>query len=190
MKNAKQFADEIQEFWARADAENRDLTAQERIELSELIVRAKSQQDIEGQLKGLDRTLPSGSVHMSGDQPHGGSPGDVFVASKGYQRIADPTGRGRSWSSGLVELPLMQPMPADSYVLMKGTMLEGTGSPGSGTGGGFLGAPQVVPGVVDKLFQPLSIETLLRPGRRPATPSGTRPKAPLPPGRRVWLRAA
>jgi hypothetical protein len=31
---------------------------------------------------------------------------------------------------------------------MKGTLLEGAGAPGSGTGGGLLGAPQVVPGVV------------------------------------------
>jgi hypothetical protein len=47
---------------------------------------------------------------------------------------------------------------------MKGTLLEGTGAPGSGTGGGWVAAPQVVPGVVDKLFQPLTLESLLLSG--------------------------
>jgi HK97 family phage major capsid protein len=59
----------------------------------------------------------------------------------------------------------MQTMPAGSHALIKGTLLEGSGSPGSGTGGGLLGAPLVVPGVVDKLFQPLTFESLLLAGQ-------------------------
>jgi HK97 family phage major capsid protein len=49
-------------------------------------------------------------------------------------------------------------------MLTKGTLLEGVGAPGSGTGGGLVAAPQVVPGVVDKLFQPLTFEDLLLSG--------------------------
>jgi HK97 family phage major capsid protein len=48
---------------------------------------------------------------------------------------------------------------------MKGTLLEGSGAPGSGTGGGWLPVPQVVPGIVDKLFQPLTVESLLSSGQ-------------------------
>ena len=48
---------------------------------------------------------------------------------------------------------------------MKGTLLEGTGSPGSGTAGGPLPVPQVVPGVVETLFQPLRLEALLDAGQ-------------------------
>jgi HK97 family phage major capsid protein len=47
----------------------------------------------------------------------------------------------------------------------KGTLLEGAGSPGSGTGGGWVPTPYVVPGVVDTLFQPLTIEGLLQSGQ-------------------------
>jgi HK97 family phage major capsid protein len=47
----------------------------------------------------------------------------------------------------------------------KGTLLEGSGSPGSGSGGGLLAVPQVVPGVVDTLFQPLTIADVLGSGQ-------------------------
>jgi HK97 family phage major capsid protein len=46
----------------------------------------------------------------------------------------------------------------------KGTLLEGSGSPGSGTGGGWLPVPQEAPGLVQKLFQPLKLESLLGSG--------------------------
>jgi HK97 family phage major capsid protein len=47
---------------------------------------------------------------------------------------------------------------------MKGTLLEGAGSPGAGTGGGWLPVPQEAPGMVAKLFQPLRLEDLLGSG--------------------------
>ena len=47
---------------------------------------------------------------------------------------------------------------------MKGTLREGSGAPGSGTGGGFIPVPQVAPGIVEKLVQPLSFERLLSGG--------------------------
>jgi hypothetical protein len=46
-RSAQRFADEIQEFWDRAEAENRDLTPAEWIHMSELVSEAKSQHDIE-----------------------------------------------------------------------------------------------------------------------------------------------
>ena len=48
---AQHSPDEIQTFWDRADTENRDLTAEDRIELSELVVQAKSQDQIAKQIR-------------------------------------------------------------------------------------------------------------------------------------------
>ena len=79
--------------------------------------------------------------------------GAKFVNSAGYKQLfGNPTGtRPERWTTGPIEVGLET----------KGTLLEGGGAPGSGTGGGLVPAPQVVPGVVDTLFQPLSIEALM-----------------------------
>ena len=81
--------------------------------------------------------------------PTGGGPGDVFVASKGYQQIQDPAGRGQQWSTGPVEVAKGMP-----HTLLKGTLLETAG--GAGPGGGLV-PPQYAPGIVDKLFEPLGV---------------------------------
>ena len=47
----------------------------------------------------------------------------------------------------------------------KGTLLEGSGSPGTGSGGGALPIPQVVPGVVQTLFQRLTVSGLVLEGQ-------------------------
>ena len=66
--------------------------------------------------------------------------GEAFVTSDQYKKSLDEwRGGGRcreSWSTGQVQVDT------------KGTLLEGAGSPGSGTGGGLLPVPQTVPGVV------------------------------------------
>jgi HK97 family phage major capsid protein len=85
----------------------------------------------------------------------GGGPGDVFVRSAGWKAVADPGSRGQQWSTGLVEV---------SPLMMKGTLLEGSGSPGSGSGGSAVPVPQVVPGIVETLFQPLTLEGLFGSG--------------------------
>jgi hypothetical protein len=85
-------------------------------------------------------------------------PGSMFIRSEGYTRIKDSSSRGQQWTSGPAEVSTI-PME------MKGTLLEGVGAPGSGTGGGAIPVPQVVPGVVAKLFQPLVQEDLLSSGQ-------------------------
>ena len=72
----------------------------------------------------------------------------------------------------------------------KGTLLEGAGNPGSGTGGGWVPAPQVVPGMTQKLFQPLRFEDLLQ--ARQATTSVVRYASKAPPRVRqpAWPRVA
>lgn len=82
------------------------------------------------------------------------TPGEMFVASSQFKRIQDEfkaNGRlGSGMSTGAIA------------VETKGTLLEGAGG-----GGGALAAPvpQVIPGVVDKQFQPLRVADLLLSGQ-------------------------
>jgi hypothetical protein len=149
-RNAKSFADEIDELWGRADAEGRDLTAAERIHVSELVVQAKSQRDIEEQIREIGHAI--GPSFVTPTDPNssqtGGGPGDVFIGSKGYQAIADPSARPQTWSTGPIEVA------KGLHTLVKGTMLETTG--GAGPGGGLV-PPFYAPGVVDKLLEPLGV---------------------------------
>jgi HK97 family phage major capsid protein len=148
-KNAKALADEIEETWARAEREGRDLTPGERANMEQLIEAAKSQHSLEKQIREMD---PGASmlVRMGDGSPGygGGGPGDVFVKSQAYQRVSDPASRGQTWSTGPVEVS-----KAQFTLLTKGTLLEtGAGGPGGG-----LVPPMYQPGVVDKLFEPLGV---------------------------------
>ncbi len=78
-----------------------------------------------------------------------GGPGDRFVASPQWKALADPSSRGQSWTTG----------PVDVGLLTKaGTLLE------SGQGAGAVPVPQVVPGVVPTLFQPVGVADLFQQG--------------------------
>ena len=153
VKGATTLVAEAQRIFERADVAARDLTQNERAEVESLLVEAKSAKRVED----LGRELGGGfsSIMTGGGQPAGATPGEAFTASKGYQAIKSSGSRGQSWSSGMIDVGLQA----------KGTLLEGAGSPGSGSGGGLLPVPQVVPGVVEKLFQPLKLENLLLSGQ-------------------------
>jgi HK97 family phage major capsid protein len=147
-KTAKQYASEVEETWARADREGRELTPGERAQMEQTLEAMKQQHSIEQQIKGLGSQLGGPLMARMGDgsPAWGGSPGDVFVASKGYQAIRDPGARGQTWTSGPVEV-------SSTHVLVKGTMLEtGVGGPGGG-----MVPPLYEPGVVSKLFEPLGV---------------------------------
>jgi HK97 family phage major capsid protein len=75
-----------------------------------------------------------------------GDPGEAFVKSEGYRKIADPATRGQRWSTGAVPLP--------NWSTKAGTVLE------SGQGAGLVPVPQVLPGVVETLFQPIEVTDL------------------------------
>jgi HK97 family phage major capsid protein len=146
----------------RADLSKRDLTAGERAEVEDLILQTKAQQNIENLGRELGGGLPTGlqahapdlGSHWAGsDRPQ--SAGEAFTNSEGYRRVKSADGRPQRWSTGAVDVGLYQ---------TKGTLLEGAGAPGSGSGGGLVPVPQVVPGLVDKLFQPLVLENLLLSG--------------------------
>src|SRR5215212_5430250 len=143
-KTARALANEIESIWDAA--EGRGLSADERRHMEGLVEEAKSQHELEQQIKQLDPGMPL--VQRMGDgspSTHGG-PGDRFVASSGYKQVADPASRGQTFSTGMVEV---SSVPLNT----KGTLLEtGVGGPGGG-----LVQPYVQPGAVEKLFEPLGV---------------------------------
>lgn len=161
-------ADAIEAVWAKCrQDDNREATDEERADIAE---RLKTIEALKGQKKDLEddielrKSVADLAGKLGSSEPEaprvtpGGdrvdrmvkSIGEQFVESKGYQAIQNPQERGQTFSSGAVEMNV------------KGTLLEGPGG-----GGAALGnlVPQVVPGVVDKLFQRLTIADLILSGQ-------------------------
>jgi HK97 family phage major capsid protein len=120
-------------------------TLEQAADLAERVV-------IDEQIKSFGEAIGPAQNQVSANWA-GGDPGSQFIASEGYKRIKDASSRGQQWTTGSIPLE------------MKGTLLEGSGAPGSGTGGGLIPVPQVVPGVVAKLSTPLVLEDLLSAGQ-------------------------
>jgi HK97 family phage major capsid protein len=157
--SAARLAQEAESIFEVADRENRPLTADERQHVESLLERAKERYGAEQSFKEFGLALGGGQVVVSKDGSLSApqTPGERFTQSEGYKSILQ--NRGERWSTGMVEV-------SNQVVLgMKGTLLEGSGAPGSGTGGGWLADPQVVPGMVSKLFQPFTLESLLLSGQ-------------------------
>lgn len=150
--NAQRLIQEAQGIFDAADRQGRALTGDERIYCEGLVERAQQRSSFEKMLG----QMPGGGGNVSTDPVafYGGDPGTKFVQSEGFRRIADPGTRSKSFTTGMIEV-------SDVPIGMKGTMLEGSGSPGSGSAGGLVPVPQLQPGVVEKLFQPLVLEQLL-----------------------------
>jgi HK97 family phage major capsid protein len=151
----QQLASEASALFDKADAEGRELTPWERAEAEEKVRRFKDLQSKE-QILGIASQI--GTPRLPGLTRGDGRPlahsdaGRAFVESEGYKNIVDPATRGQRWSTGAVPVGSLQ---------AKGTLLEGAGAPGAGTGGGLLApGPTVVPGVVETLFQPIQVTQL------------------------------
>lgn len=162
------YSAEIQAIWKKAEDEDRETSVDERGEVEERLkaiealkvdkAEAESLIKVEQEVTRVGREMgatesavtPVGEKHYpQPTQPGFKTLGEVFVDSDGYKSIQ---GKSGVFSTGMVELQT------------KGTLLEGAGSPGVGTGGAFNTVPQVVPGVVEKLFQPLRVADLLASG--------------------------
>lgn len=167
-----------QAIYKKADAEDRDPTDDERLDIESHLKAIEAlkvdRADAEENIKTLSRVeelgrelgpaVPS-SIQVGGNRTEqhvqnvvAKSLGEQFVDSSAYKKaiteFRESGGRYREgFSTGAVALE------------MKGTLLEGAGSPGSGTGGGLLPIPQVVPGVTETLFQPLRFADLLLSGQ-------------------------
>jgi HK97 family phage major capsid protein len=145
---------EISSIWAAADAAGREATPGECAKVERLLQEANKEL-LNERVKSV---LGGGAPDMSGPGGRPGgmglSPGEAFIQSAGYKNVQNSETRGQQWTTG----------PVDVSYGTKGTLLEGAGSPGAGTGGGWLPTPQEAPGMVSKLFQPLKLENLLLSG--------------------------
>jgi HK97 family phage major capsid protein len=164
-----------QDIFAREESENRKLTEDERdtiqshlksmevlkAEKKEAEANLKTVQEVEDLGRKLGPAVPSMSVKsepqdrmFEGLSRHK-TIGELFTDSAGYKNAINEYrengGRFRQgFSTGAVGFEV------------KGTLLEGAGG-----GGGPIAAPvpQVIPGVVEKLFQPLTFADLLLSGQ-------------------------
>jgi hypothetical protein len=153
-KNAAELVAEYKRIYRCADEQNRDLTQSERDAVVDLLERAKSQKSIEDSIREIGGGAGDYSAHPDPNFNPGGGPGDIFVQSKGYRAISRAEMRpSDNWSSGPIDVG---PVLETKAYQMKGTLLEG-----ATPGGGPLAQPDVRPGVVETLFQPLTIADAL-----------------------------
>ena len=171
---------EIQAIWKKADDEDRETSNEERGDVetrlkaietlkakkAETEAALKTEADVRKVSEGMGKTQPVFTDGPNGIEIGGKhypqpmrqkTPGEVFVTSEGFkaaQAMYKSSGRlPQNFSTGAVTIDA------------KGTLLEGAGSPGAGTGGGLVPIPQVIPGVVSKLFQRLRVADLLLSGQ-------------------------
>ena len=166
-------AQDVENIWQAARTEGRDTTDEEREQVSEHL---KSMESLKGQIREYEedielrksvhdtaRTLGGGDdtsdvrVKPGGDRVDrmAKSLGELFTESPQYKSVQDPSNRPQRFDTGPVEVDLGR----------KGTLLTDAG------GGGLPLAnlvPQVIPGVVDKLFQRLTIADLILSGQATA----------------------
>lgn len=163
------YAEEIKAIWKVAEDADRETSTEERGEVEERlkaievckqqIAEVKASIEVEAKVQEASKALGRAdnalefrdSVTLGEPVLHFKSLGEQFVESEGFKSAASNGFQGK-WTTGVIDL------------MMKGTLLEGSSSPGSGTGGGLLTVPQVVPGVVNKLFQRLTVMDLLPTG--------------------------
>jgi HK97 family phage major capsid protein len=153
---ALEYLNAANEIIDRCEREGRDPTAGERKEAEGLLTKARVEHGIEERFAGW-RNGSSDLTEFAGHfSPAAQDPGSKFIESEGYKKIKSADGRPQQWSSGVIDT-------GEIALLTKGTLLE---TPAGG-GAGLVSVPQMVPGVVDKLFQPLNVERVLLSG--PAT---------------------
>jgi HK97 family phage major capsid protein len=147
LQQAERYKREARGLIDRAAAEGRAMTTEERARASELLDAAEASASAAGQVATLEgKGYARGLGSYMGD-----SPGGLFTKSEGWRKVSDPLNRPQRWSTGPVEIA----SSTASLRAKAGTLLEGA------QGVGFVATPQVIPGVVEKLFQPLSVVDLL-----------------------------
>jgi HK97 family phage major capsid protein len=164
-----------QDIYKKAEEEDRDPTDDERLDIESHLKAIEAlkvdRADAEENIKTLERVAdigrelgPAVSPSMTvksepqdrvfGDLSRHKSLGEMFTDSKGYrQAVQSFKESGGRINTGAVALEA------------KGTLLEAAG----GGGSALVSVPDVVPGVVEKLFQPLTFADLLLSGQTSKT---------------------
>ena len=151
LSRAARKAFEAKQIFDVADDAGRDLTAEERAHVAELLEGANVDRELETKMAVLGGKL--GAPELVPESPFALntlSPGERFVRSEGYRGIKSAEGRSAEWSTGAISV-------GTGGMQMKGTLLE-TGA--GGPGGGLVPA-QYAPGIVSTLFQPLVLGDVL-----------------------------
>lgn len=169
----KAIAEHIEAYKAiykRADDENRDPSDEERLDVESHLKAIETlkveRQEADANIETLKRVddlgrelgpaIPAIQVKSEPqDRVFQGARktlGDAFIESDSYRKAIEAFREGGRISTGAVALEA------------KGTLMETAGS----GGGALVSVPQVVPGVVDKLFQPLTFADLLLNGQTSA----------------------
>ncbi len=171
----KGHVDAYKAIYAKADADDRDPTQDERLEvernLKAIEVLKEERESVEANLKTLDEVdqlgkslgpaLPSVQVVSEPQERIARqatkSLGEKFIDSEGFQKaVSTYRSEGRlpqGFSTGIVSHDL------------KGTLGEGAGRGGTA----WVSVPEVIPGVVQTQFQKLTIADLLLSGQTSAT---------------------
>ena len=126
------------------------MTDGERREVEDLLAKAR--------VDNIGRQLGAPGWSSSFGGAGFGGAGDVFCKSEGWRKIADPGTRPQSWSTGAIEIPPFD-FQRRAYQAKAGTVLE------SGQGAGLIPVPQVLPGVVETLFEPLGVSDAFAQGQ-------------------------
>lgn len=164
------YSGEIKDIWKKAEEDDRETSpdergeVEERLKAIETLKEQKSEVEaaikVEEQVDDVSRSLGKADrsaisvtdARVTYEPPRMKSLGEQFVESEGYKSLQSKGFSGQ-FTTGQIELQT------------KGTLLEGTGAT-PGTGGALANpVPQVVPGVVEKLFQRLTVADLLPSGQ-------------------------
>ncbi len=148
---------------SRTDEENADIAEfhkklevlkDNKRELEDQLGTEQEIQDIVGTMGSDEKGIEVKSLDSISFPKREETPGEIFVRSEGFKTIQAAYKDGGRLHQGATTGAVA--------VQTKGTLLEGAGG-----GGGPLAAPvpQVIPGVVDKLFQPLRVADLLLSGQ-------------------------
>jgi HK97 family phage major capsid protein len=141
----------------RAAEEGRDPTAEEVAIAKNYLADAKTLSEVDK----LSKQLGPGSLTAGDFAGFGDGPGDSFIQSEQYKRYqASRPGPESNWTTGPV--PVQFKSGPFSYQMKAGTLLE------SAQGAGLVPVPQVIPGVVEKQFEPISVLNLI-----PSSPATT-----------------
>jgi HK97 family phage major capsid protein len=142
MKQSEKWAKQARNILIKAGTENREANPEELAEVDELLFKSAQARQSEG-VRPTDPTAPVLNDPQAQPWARGIDPGTQFIQSDGYKAISNPETRGQKWSTGAIPVGALH---------TKGTLLEGAGAPGTGTGGGLIPVPDVIPGVVEKIL--------------------------------------
>ena len=163
LRTLNALADEVEGIWAAAERDGRSLTAGEREYMEGLVEEMKAQHRLEQKIKrdgqearcSADDRRPAAPNYR---QRRRNARATCSSSPTATRRSRTRASRGQTWTSGPVDVG---PHP----MLTRARCSRAPAPRAPAPAAGWIPVPQVVPGVVEKLFQPLTFENLLLGGQ-------------------------